>query len=204
MATKAIVPKRSNNQDYQVRTKRINPEIPNPIHMEDWGTRYSGEVQPPEVDLARLEVKPKVAHQPFQVGDGTLELTRRTHVQGVSIEPGDLGLKWLDKLLVGSIRSFYQLFESFVAWFVINTKAVKCVSSLLTPLHKGKNEFSANVKKLLGALQLNWGMLIRAHRDQLHPRTNPGREAMGRPGAQPSNRSPRSHVLDGDVCSIGG
>ncbi|GFZ00952.1 hypothetical protein Acr_14g0005870 [Actinidia rufa] len=52
---------------------------------------------------------------------------------------GDLGLKWFDRLPPGSIENFYQLTESFVARFVINTKAPKAVSSLLT-LKKGKNE----------------------------------------------------------------
>ncbi|GFS40490.1 hypothetical protein Acr_00g0068850 [Actinidia rufa] len=52
---------------------------------------------------------------------------------------GDLGLKWFDRLPPGSIENFYQLTESFVARFVINTKAPKAVSSLLT-LKKGRNE----------------------------------------------------------------
>ncbi|GFZ19486.1 hypothetical protein Acr_28g0001910 [Actinidia rufa] len=38
---------------------------------------------------------------------------------------GDLDLKWSDKLPVGSIGSFYQLTGSFVARFIINTKAMK-------------------------------------------------------------------------------
>ena len=52
---------------------------------------------------------------------------------------GDLRFKWFDKLPAGSIKSFYQFFEPFVARFVINTKALKDSSYLLT-LHKGKNE----------------------------------------------------------------
>ena len=52
---------------------------------------------------------------------------------------GDLGLKWFDKLLVGSIENFNQLTKSFVARFVINTKGPKGVGSFLT-LKKGKNE----------------------------------------------------------------
>ena len=59
---------------------------------------------------------------------------------------GDLRLKWFEKLLPESIGSFLQLFKSFVAWFVINTKAPKCVSSLLS-LHKGKNETLYNNNK---------------------------------------------------------
>ena len=54
---------------------------------------------------------------------------------------GDLGLKWFDTILIRSIKSFYQLFESFVAWFIINTKAPKGVGSLLT-LGKGTNHFT--------------------------------------------------------------
>ncbi|GFZ01607.1 damaged DNA binding 2 [Actinidia rufa] len=38
---------------------------------------------------------------------------------------GDLMLKWFDKLQLGYIRSFLQFFESFVVWFVINTKVSK-------------------------------------------------------------------------------
>ena len=64
----------------------------------------------------------------------------------LSLSLGDLMLKWFDKLLAGSIRSFYQPNESFVARFVINTKTLKCVSSLLT-LHKGKNETLCNYRK---------------------------------------------------------
>ncbi|GFS29078.1 hypothetical protein Acr_00g0005240 [Actinidia rufa] len=52
---------------------------------------------------------------------------------------GDLGLKWFDRLPPGSIENFYQLTESFVVRFVINTKAPKVVGSLLT-LKKGRNE----------------------------------------------------------------
>ena len=52
---------------------------------------------------------------------------------------GDLGLKWFDKLPVGSIANFHQLTESFVARFVINTKVPKGEGSLLN-LRKGKNE----------------------------------------------------------------
>ena len=56
---------------------------------------------------------------------------------------GDLRLKWFDKLLPGSIKNFLQLFESFVAQFVINTKAPKSVSSLLI-FCKGKNKTLRN------------------------------------------------------------
>ncbi|GFZ07010.1 hypothetical protein Acr_18g0011800 [Actinidia rufa] len=59
---------------------------------------------------------------------------------------GDLGLKWFDRLPPGSIENFYQLTESFVARFVINTKAPKAVSSLLT-LKKGRNESIRNYSK---------------------------------------------------------
>ena len=56
---------------------------------------------------------------------------------------GDLGLKWFDKLPVGSIKNFHQLIESFVVQFVINTQVSNGVGSLLT-LRKGKNEFICN------------------------------------------------------------
>ncbi|XP_057500863.1 uncharacterized protein LOC130784882 [Actinidia eriantha] len=59
---------------------------------------------------------------------------------------GDLGLKWFDRLPPRSIESFYQLTESFIARFVINTKAPKAVGSLLT-LRKGKNESIRNYSK---------------------------------------------------------
>ncbi|PSR88326.1 DEAD-box ATP-dependent RNA helicase [Actinidia chinensis var. chinensis] len=59
---------------------------------------------------------------------------------------GNLGLKWFDKLLVGSIKSFHQLIELFVAQFVINTRVLKGVSSLLT-LRKGKNKTICNYSK---------------------------------------------------------
>ncbi|GFZ21626.1 hypothetical protein Acr_29g0007880 [Actinidia rufa] len=59
---------------------------------------------------------------------------------------GDLGLKWFDKLPPGLIENFYQLTESFVARFVINTKAPKAVGLLLT-LKKGKSESIRNYSK---------------------------------------------------------
>ncbi|GFY94866.1 hypothetical protein Acr_10g0002510 [Actinidia rufa] len=59
---------------------------------------------------------------------------------------GDLGLKWFDRLPPGSTESFYQLIESFVARFVINTKAPKAIGSLLT-LKKGRNESTRNYSK---------------------------------------------------------
>ncbi|GFS42836.1 pleckstrin homology (PH) domain-containing protein [Actinidia rufa] len=59
---------------------------------------------------------------------------------------GDLGLKWFDRLPPRSIESFYQLTESFVAQFVINTKAPKAVGSLLM-LKKGRNESIRNYSK---------------------------------------------------------
>ena len=59
---------------------------------------------------------------------------------------GDLKLKWFEKLPPGSIRSFLQLFESFMAQFDINTKAPKGVCSFLT-FHKGKNETLRNYNK---------------------------------------------------------
>ena len=58
----------------------------------------------------------------------------------------DLRLKWFDKLPLCSIKSFLYLFESFVSRFIINTKAPKSVSSLLT-LYKGKNEMLRNYCK---------------------------------------------------------
>ena len=59
---------------------------------------------------------------------------------------GDLGLKWFDKMLARSIDNFHQLTESFVVWFVINTKAPKGVGSLLM-LKKGKIEAIRNYNK---------------------------------------------------------
>ena len=52
---------------------------------------------------------------------------------------GDLGLKCFKKLPKGLIKNFHQLTESFVARFVINTKAMKGAGLLLT-LRKGKNK----------------------------------------------------------------
>ncbi|GFS35828.1 cyclin B2;1 [Actinidia rufa] len=71
-------------------------------------------------------------------GEGALPMrTQKERVFPSSL--GNLGLKWFDRLPPGSIESFYQLTESFVARFVINTKAPKAVGSLLT-LKKGRNE----------------------------------------------------------------
>ena len=49
---------------------------------------------------------------------------------------GDIGLKWFDKLPVGSIENFHQLTESFIARSVIDTKAPKAV------------RFSSDAKKM--------------------------------------------------------
>ena len=58
----------------------------------------------------------------------------------------DIGLKWFDKLPPRPIENFHQLTESFVAQFMINTKASKGVGSVLT-LRKGKNEMIRNYNK---------------------------------------------------------
>ncbi|PSR90966.1 Agouti-signaling protein [Actinidia chinensis var. chinensis] len=58
-------------------------------------------------------------------------------------DPRDLRLKWFDKLPTRSIENFHQLIESFVAQFMINTKVLKGIGSLLT-LKKGKNESIQN------------------------------------------------------------
>ena len=55
-------------------------------------------------------------------------------------------MKWFDQLPPGSIESFHQLTESFMAQFVINTKVSKGVGSLLI-LRKGKNESIKNYSK---------------------------------------------------------
>ena len=44
----------------------------------------------------------------------------------------DLRLKWFNRLPAGSIESFHQLTKSFVARFIINTKAPNGIGSLLT------------------------------------------------------------------------
>ena len=64
----------------------------------------------------------------------------------VPIELRGSMLKWFDWMPLGSIRCFHQLTESFVAQFVINTKAPKGVDFLLT-LRKGKNESLRNYSK---------------------------------------------------------
>ncbi|GFS45196.1 hypothetical protein Acr_00g0094790 [Actinidia rufa] len=94
----------------------------------------------------QLHSRPRVAHQPLRANDDTLKSSRRTHIHGFPPTLGDLRLKWFEKLLSGSIRSFLQLVESFMARFVINTKAPKYVSSFLT-LFKGKNETLHNYNK---------------------------------------------------------
>ena len=55
-------------------------------------------------------------------------------------------MKWFDKLSTGLIENFHQLTKSFVARFVISTKAPNGVGSLLT-LRKGKNELIKNYNK---------------------------------------------------------
>ncbi|GFS33068.1 hypothetical protein Acr_00g0026150 [Actinidia rufa] len=59
---------------------------------------------------------------------------------------GDLRMKCFNKLPTTSIKSFLQIFELFMARFVINTKAPKGVSSLMA-LCKGKNETLHNYNK---------------------------------------------------------
>lgn len=45
---------------------------------------------------------------------------------------GDLALKWFSRLEPRSIRSFRELAEAFVTWFVTNSKQPKDVGALLT------------------------------------------------------------------------
>ncbi|GFZ08576.1 hypothetical protein Acr_20g0003840 [Actinidia rufa] len=78
-------------------------------------------------------------------GEGALPMrTQKERVFPSSL--GDLELKWFNRLPPWSIESFYQLTESFVARFVINTKAPKAIGSLLT-LKKGRNESIRNYNK---------------------------------------------------------
>ncbi|XP_057473961.1 uncharacterized protein LOC130762288 [Actinidia eriantha] len=60
--------------------------------------------------------------------------------------PGDLRLKWFEKLPAGLIERFHQLTESFIAWFMINTKVPKDVGSLMM-FKNGKNEMIRNYNR---------------------------------------------------------
>ncbi|GFS38479.1 hypothetical protein Acr_00g0057730 [Actinidia rufa] len=86
------------------------------------------------------ERRPVARSEPESHGDNRIE--------SILIQSGRPGMKWFDRLPPGSIESFYQLIESFVARFVINTKAPKAVGLLLT-LKKGRNESIGSYSKRL-------------------------------------------------------
>ncbi|GFY88776.1 hypothetical protein Acr_06g0007160 [Actinidia rufa] len=107
---------------------------------------------------------------------------------------GDLGLKWFDRLPPGSIESFYQLTESFVARFVINTKAPKVVGSLLM-LKKGRNESIRNYSKRYWEMyneieECSEDMAVASYKLGV----SPGDKVMGEPDTRPSNWPPGPHV----------
>ncbi|GFS31847.1 hypothetical protein Acr_00g0019520 [Actinidia rufa] len=99
---------------------------------------------------------------------------------------GDLGLKWFDKFPSGSIENFYQLTESFVARFVINTKAPKAVGSLLT-LKKEKNESIRNYSKRYWETyneieKCSEEMAVASYKLELSPRDRQAKRTEGKVG----------------------
>ncbi|GFZ11573.1 hypothetical protein Acr_22g0009710 [Actinidia rufa] len=121
-AHKKCHPEKVNSLDRQVRAKRTILRYQTTFTLEIEGMdplKKFTPPTPPDVHFVRREVKSKM---------------------------GDLGLKCFEKLPAGSILSFYQLTESFMVQFAINTKVPKGVSSLLT-LKEGKNEMLRSYSK---------------------------------------------------------
>ncbi|GFY87741.1 glutamate receptor 3.6 [Actinidia rufa] len=161
------------NQDCQVRTKRITLEVQTPFTLEIEGMDPPEKFNPPKFTLydGKSDLRLHISHfrQVMALWNYLDALMCKTFPSSL----GDLGLKWFDKLLTMSIKSFSHLFESFVARFMINTRAPKGVSSLLM-LCKGKNETLRNYRKHYWELYNEIEeMLKRACRGQLQARANP-------------------------------
>ncbi|GFS42906.1 hypothetical protein Acr_00g0082450 [Actinidia rufa] len=103
------------NQDRDLRVK-----------LNDWAT-LTNKVIPTNlvVCTTRNEQKEPVSWYETQYSREIEGLDPLEKFMPPSLE--DLRLKWFDKLPVGSIENFHQLTKSFIARFVINTKAPKGV-----------------------------------------------------------------------------
>ncbi|GFY93787.1 hypothetical protein Acr_09g0002330 [Actinidia rufa] len=119
---------------------------------------------------------------------------------------GDLGLKWFNKLLLGSIGSF-RVFSSCPShsWLDSSSapQAPKHVSSLFI-LRKRKNETLHNYSrrywemynKIEGGLE---EFTVVSYNLRLTPLRN-----LGMTSCLTSQLPPRPHVLGGNVCQVGG
>ncbi|XP_057463799.1 uncharacterized protein LOC130753627 [Actinidia eriantha] len=145
-AARSVIPIESAAHPVALVQRGINPEFRTPFSREIEGLDPSKKFVPPRFTLydGKSDPRSHVSHvrQMMALWNHMDALMCRVFPSSL----GDLGLKWFDRLPPGSIENFYQLTESFIARFVINTKAPKAVGSLLT-LRKGKNESIKNYSK---------------------------------------------------------
>ncbi|XP_057510747.1 uncharacterized protein LOC130793111 [Actinidia eriantha] len=138
-AARSVIPVESAVHPVALVRRGINPEFRTPFSREIEGLDPLEKFVPPRFTLydGKSDPQSHVSHVRQMMALWNYMDAFMCRVFPSSL--GDLGLKWFDRLPPGSIENFYQLTESFIARFVINTKAPKAVSSLLT-LRKGRNE----------------------------------------------------------------
>ncbi|XP_057506518.1 uncharacterized protein LOC130789705 [Actinidia eriantha] len=145
-ATRSVIPVESAVHPLALVRRGVNPEFRTPFSREIEGLDPPEKFVPPRFTLydGKSDPRSHVSHvrQMMALWNHMDALMCRVFPSSL----GDLGLKWFDRLPPGSIENFYQLTKSFIARFVINTKAPKAVGSLLT-LRKGKNESIRNYCK---------------------------------------------------------
>ncbi|XP_057461870.1 uncharacterized protein LOC130752096 [Actinidia eriantha] len=143
---RSVIPVESVVHPVALIRRGINPEFRTPFSREIEGLDPPEKFVPPRFTLydGKSDPRSHVSHvrQIIALWNHMDALMCRVFPSSL----GDLGLKWFDRLPPGSIEKFYQLTESFIARFVINTKAPKAVGSLLT-LRKDKNESIRNYSK---------------------------------------------------------
>ncbi|XP_057478211.1 uncharacterized protein LOC130765726 [Actinidia eriantha] len=145
-AARSAIPVESAVHPLALVRRGVNPEFRTPFSQEIEGLDPPEKFVPPRFTLydGKSDPRSHVSHvrQMMALWNHMDALMCRVFPSSLD----DLGLKWFDRLPPGSIENFYQLTESFIARFVINTKAPKTVGSLLT-LRKGKNESIRNYSK---------------------------------------------------------
>ncbi|XP_057466148.1 uncharacterized protein LOC130755691 [Actinidia eriantha] len=145
-AARSVIPVESAAHPPALIQRAINPEFHTPFSREIEGLDPLEKFVPPRFTLydGKSDPRSHVSHvrQMMALWNHMDALMCRVFPSSL----GNLGLKWFNRLLPGSIENFYQLTESFIARFVINTKAPKAVGSFLT-LRKGKNESIRNYSK---------------------------------------------------------
>ena len=115
VAEKKVVPKKSITWIARFVPREKIPRFQTPFTPEIEGIDPLKKLTPPKFNLYHEKSDPMSHISHFKQ---MMALWNHLDAPMCKVFPsslGDLGFKWFDKLIVGSIRSFYQLTESFMA-----------------------------------------------------------------------------------------